>query len=172
MVKTDLGRRRAESFSEHCSGQGLDLRGDRLIAKVEVLVLMEWPGQQHHALNMSFVHRLRLEASEEADLPGVLQHRLSVFLGCPINNLEVCVHKAWSIFPCSPEIKEAKLSCARIEEEIRPIWISLHVTVDEQLREAQSQDGGGDQVPGVLGQGGALVDGQAADVLRGQHLGC
>lgn len=67
--------------------------------------------------------------------------------------------------------KKLYLFIFRIIEEVCPIWIRLHVSVDEEFPEEEVEDAGGDVVPSVLRKIDALVDGQACNLkMRGYEI--
>ena len=86
-------------------------------------------------------------------------------------HLEVSVDEAWPELPGGAEVEETKLAGLGVVEEVCPVRVCLHVSVEEELPEDELEDVPGDVIPGLLVQLCTLVDGKAGEELCGQHLG-
>ena len=91
-------RWRTKSFFEHNGRLVLDVLSYLLIAKIERFILMKGNSQQHHRVNVSIIHGLRLIACQEANFSRILENILPVLVSSAVNDLEVGVDKLCFVF--------------------------------------------------------------------------
>ena len=149
-----LGRR-SKTLPQHDGNQSPHAIRDGLVAKIVDVGrrIHKWFRQSDNGRNVGVDHAFGLVTREIAQVDGELSTRLAVIFGGGGERFDVLGDKVGRVASRGTKVQELQALRVGVEEEIRPVWVRLHVPEFGDFAETEPKDLGADPIALRLDEG-------------------